>query len=100
MEIPGDAYTTPETFDLSELSIGRRLFELQPSLRPLFKISLEEQSRKLLDTLRAVVESLDRFDELRPQLLELGRKFDPETRAAWDQMLRLISEIMLEGAKS
>jgi len=106
-----------------------RLFELQPSLRPLFKISLEEQSRKLLDTLRAVVESLDRFDELRPKLLELGRKhvtygakpehyevlrtallwtfaqalgleFDPETRAAWDQMLRLISEIMLEGAKS
>jgi hemoglobin-like flavoprotein len=103
-----------------------RLFELQPTLRPLFKISIEEQSKKLLDTLRAIVDGVDRIDELRPNLQELGRKhvtygvkpeyydvlrgallwtfaqalgveFDAETRAAWDQVLRLVSEIMIEA---
>ena len=103
-----------------------RLFELQPTLRPLFKISIEEQSKKLLDTLRTIVDGVDRIDELRPALQELGRKhvrygvrpeyyevlrsallwtfaqalgveFDTETRAAWDQILRIVSSIMLEG---
>jgi len=103
-----------------------RLFELQPTVRPLFKISIEEQSKKLLDTLRAIVDGVDRIDELRPNLQELGRKhvtygvkpehyeilrsallwtfaqalgveFDAETRAAWDKVLRLVSAIMLEG---
>jgi len=104
-----------------------RLFELQPTLRPLFKISIEEQSKKLLDTLRAIVDGVDRIEELKPGLMELGRKhvtygvkaeyyevlrsallwtfaqalgveFDGETRTAWDQVLRLVSAIMLEGA--
>src|SRR5262249_1709203 len=103
-----------------------RLFELQPTLRPLFKISIEEQSKKLLDTLRAIVDGVDRIDQLRPNLQQLGRKhvtygvkpehyevlrsallwtfaqalgveFDGETRAAWDKVLRLVSAIMLDG---
>jgi hemoglobin-like flavoprotein len=103
-----------------------RLFELQPTVRPLFKVSIEEQSKKLLDTLRAIVDGVDRIDELRPKLRELGRKhvtygvkpeyydvlrsallwtfaqalgveFDAETRAVWDKVLRLVSAIMLEG---
>ena len=103
-----------------------RLFELQPTLRPLFKISIEEQSKKLLDTLRAIVDGVDRIDQLRPNLQQLGRKhvtygvkpehyevlrsallwtfaqalgveFDAETRASWDKVLRLVSAIMIEG---
>jgi nitric oxide dioxygenase len=101
-----------------------RLFELAPEVRGLFKIEIREQARKLLDMLRSMVDALDRFEELRPQLAELGRKhagyhvqpehyqvlvtalmwafgqalgmeFDRETRAAWEHLL---SAVMLEGA--
>ena len=104
-----------------------RLFEIAPETRALFKIDIRQQSRKLMDTLRAAVDSLDRFSELSPFLAELGRKhvtygvqtqhyeklrsallwamgqalgleFDRETRAAWDQLLTAISSLMLDGA--
>jgi len=77
--------------------------------------------------LRTTVDALDRFEEWQPVLAELGRKhagfgvqpyqyeklraallwafgqalgleFDRETRAAWDQLLTLISTVMLDGA--
>lgn len=111
---------------LTKLFYGR-LFELAPSTRHLFKVSLEEQSRKLLEMLVTAAEALDDFESLRPRLTELGRKhvaygakpehydvlrtallwalaqaleqeFDPDTKAAWEQMLRVISDTMLEGA--
>ena len=111
---------------LTKLFYGR-LFELEPGLRGLFKASLEVQSQKLLDMLATVVESLDSFEALRPKLAELGRKhvtygakpedydvvrtallwaltqaleheFDRDTKSAWDQMLRAVSTVMLEGA--
>ena len=113
---------------LTKLFYGR-LFELEPTVRPLFKSNLEEQSLKLLDMLRTVVDALDRFEEVRPLLVELGRKhvtygtrpehyevvskallwalsqaleleYDGEAKKAWDQMLRAISAAMLEGAAS
>jgi hemoglobin-like flavoprotein len=113
---------------LTKLFYGR-LFDLRPELRALFKVGIEEQSRKLLDTLRIVVDALDRFDDLRPQLAELGRKhvdygakpehydlvrttliwtfsqalgfeFDRSTKAAWDHVLRAVAAVMLEGAYS
>jgi len=107
-----------------------RLFDLDPSLRKMFKIDMQTQSRKLMDTLRATVDSLDRFDELRPFLRELGRKhaleygvrpehyqvvteallwafgqalqphFYPETRAAWRTVLDDIAREMLAGAEA
>lgn len=45
------------------------LFELDPSLRALFKIDLIAQSKKLTDTLAAVADSLDQFDDMRPRLI-------------------------------
>jgi nitric oxide dioxygenase len=104
-----------------------RLFEIAPETRALFKIDIREQSRKLMDTLRATVDSLDRFTELSAVFEELGRKhltygvqdyhyeklrsallwamgqalgleFDRETRTAWDELLSAISSIMLNGA--
>lgn len=104
-----------------------RLFEIAPETRALFKIDIREQSRKLEDTLRTTIEALDRFEELLPELTELGRRhvhygvqpyqyeklrsallwalgqalgleFDRETRAAWDQLLSLISAVMLDAA--
>lgn len=104
-----------------------RLFELAPEARDLFKIDIREQAKKLVDTLRTTIEALDHFEALLPVLAEMGRKhagygvqayqyeklrsallwalgqalglqFDPETRAAWDQLLSVISAVMLDGA--
>jgi nitric oxide dioxygenase len=104
-----------------------RLFELAPEVRSLFKIEIREQARKLLDMLTAMVDSLDRFEELRPQLAELGRRhiayhvepahyqvlvtalmwafgqalgmeFSRETKTAWERLLTAVCAAMLEGA--
>jgi len=103
-----------------------RLFELAPETRALFKIDISEQAKKLLQTLGALVEALDRFEEVLPVLAGLGRKhathgvqayqydklraallwamgqalgleFDRDTRAAWDQLIATVSAVMLAG---
>jgi hemoglobin-like flavoprotein len=51
-----------------------RLFELDPTLRRLFKEDMGEQRRKLMMMLAAAVEGLDRPAVLLPVLRELGRK--------------------------
>src|SRR5919199_3437183 len=52
-----------------------RLFELDPSLQPLFKgISIHEQQRKLMQTLAVAVKSLDNLEQLVPVLETLGRR--------------------------
>lgn len=111
---------------LTKLFYGR-LFEVAPATRGLFKPSLDEQSRKLLDMLGTVVDALDDFEGLRPRLVELGRRhvqygarpehyeivrtaltwalaqalefeFDQETKVAWDQMITAVATAMIEGA--
>jgi|SRR6478752_852032 len=104
-----------------------RLFNLDPSLRQMFRVDMHVQSKKLMDTLAAVVDSLQHFDRMRPVLRELGRKhaveygvrpehyqllldsllwafaqalqqdFYPETKAAWKAVLEDISKEMLAG---
>src|SRR5262245_15780346 len=51
-----------------------RLFELDPAARRLFHNDLALQARKLVDTLDTIVQSLDRFDAIRPRLADLGRQ--------------------------
>jgi nitric oxide dioxygenase len=104
-----------------------RLFELAPQVRPLFRVDIATQSAKLMDTLKHLVSALDRFEELRPDLAELGRRhaeykvepahyqvlvialtwafgqaldleFDRETRGAWEQLLGAVSAVMIAGA--
>ena len=105
-----------------------RLFELDPSARRLFHIDLAVQARKIIDTLATVVESLDRFDSIRPRLAELGHQhvgygvrleqydtvsaaliwaigqalgadFDSATRDAWRLALADVCAAMKEGAE-
>jgi hemoglobin-like flavoprotein len=106
-----------------------RLFNLDPSVRGMFKVDMRTQSKKLMDTLTAVVDSLQHFDRMRPMLRELGRKhsveygvkaehyglvteallwafgqalqphFYPETKAAWKAVLDDIAQEMLAGTK-
>jgi len=105
----------------------RRLFELDPTLRPLFKGDLEEQGRKLMDMLGVAVKGLDRPEALLPALANLGRRhagygvkerdyetvgeallwtleqglgpsFTPEVREAWATVYRLVADTMrVEG---
>ena len=104
-----------------------RLFDLDPSLRRLFKIDLKEQSKKLVATLDALVEGVDDWEKIVPVLRELGQRhvgygvkeqhydtvcsalvwafgqalqpgFDDEVRAAWTAVIRAVNEQMNIGA--
>jgi hemoglobin-like flavoprotein len=104
-----------------------RLFELDPTLRPLFKGDMKEQGRKLMDMLTLAVKGLDRPEALLPALTALGRRhagygvnkhdyetvgeallwtleqglgpsFTPDIREAWAALYRLVADTMREAA--
>lgn len=104
-----------------------RLFDLDPSLRPLFKIDMKEQSQKLVAMLDSIVSSLDDWEKIVPVLRELGQRhvtygvkaehydtlcaalvwafgqalqpgFDDEVRAAWTAVIQTVGEQMKIGA--
>jgi hemoglobin-like flavoprotein len=52
----------------------RRLFELDPSLEPMFRGNMAEQRKKLMQMLTAAVKGLDRLDQLVPVVENLGRR--------------------------
>src|SRR5215471_16634730 len=105
----------------------RRLFELDPTLRPLFKGDMEEQGRKLMEMIELAVKGLDRQEALLPALAALGRRhagygvnerdyetvgaaliwtleqglgpsFTPDIREAWSALYRFVADTMREGA--
>jgi hemoglobin-like flavoprotein len=51
-----------------------RLFELDPSLRPMFPADMLEQRRKLIQTLGFAVAGLDRPATIMPAVRALGRR--------------------------
>lgn len=65
----------PISEQAAEMFYGR-LFELDPSLKPLFANAgdMKEQGRKLMSTIGVAVASLDRLDEILPTVQDLGRK--------------------------
>lgn len=104
-----------------------RLFELDPSLRSMFKAPMKEQAAKLVATLQVAVDSLDNLDALLPKLRDLGKHHaelgvearhytlveqallwaitraleggcSAATREAWQKLLRTISGEMIAGA--
>jgi len=103
-----------------------KLFELDPSTRPLFHNDLMAQGRKLIATLDSIAAALDSLESIRPSLLELGRlhasygiqpghyetlitamlwafgqalgpDFDARTREAWRAALTAVAAVMQEG---
>src|SRR5689334_3823427 len=52
----------------------RRLFELDPSLRPMFRGDLEQQAKKLMGALRMIVAGLDRLEQILPGLESMARR--------------------------
>lgn len=51
-----------------------RLFELDPSLRLMFKSDMTQQKQKLMVAIAMVVTNLERMDGLLPSVRELGRR--------------------------
>lgn len=105
-----------------------RLFELDPTTKPLFKGDMAEQGRKLMQTLALVVNSLTRLDELVPVVQELGKRhitygvqpshyetagdallwtleqglgesFTPEVKDAWIAAYTTLSDVLIEAAE-
>jgi len=104
-----------------------RLFQLDPSLRPMFTRDLQEQGRMLMQVLGVAVASLDRIQTLIPTLHDLGRrhagygvrdenydvvaeallwtleqglgpKFTPQVRDAWTTTYAVLARTMQHGA--
>ena len=60
--------------DLADGLFYRKLFELDPSLRPIFKDEMREKGDKLMEVIAVAVEGLDNLDEIVPAVQELGVK--------------------------
>jgi hemoglobin-like flavoprotein len=107
-----------------------RLFELNPSLRRLFRrTDMAAQGKILMQTLAVVVKSLDRLEQLLPAIQALGRRhadygvrpqhfdtvgvallwtleqglgegFTPEVREAWASAYTALASIMIEAMET
>ena len=105
-----------------------RLFELDPSLRPLFQGDLQEQGRKLMTMLATAISALERLDAIVPAIRQLGARhavygvreehyatvgaallwtlekglgpeFTPEVRSAWRATYTLLANTMKDAAR-
>lgn len=105
----------------------RRLFELDPSLRALFKGDMKDQGYKLIQMIKAVVQGLDKPETIIPVVQNLGKRhaaygvkarhyetvgaallwtleqglgkdFTPETKTAWTETYKLLAGTMQAAA--
>ena len=67
------AQVLPIADKAAELFYGR-LFELNPSLKVMFKGDMTEQGQKLMRMISIAVDNLDRLDEIVPTVQDLGVK--------------------------
>jgi len=66
--------TIQPVIEQAALMLYDRLFELDPSLQPLFHGSRREQAGKLAEALTIVVSAIDRPDRIRGAVEALGRR--------------------------
>ena len=114
--------------DATAAEFYRRLFDLAPDTRALFRNDMAEQGRKLFLTLATVVDALDRLDMIVPVARELairhvaygarahhyaaigsslietlrvglGSAFDREIEAAWLAAYAILADTMLAAAR-
>ena len=106
-----------------------KLFELDPSLKPLFKSDIKEQGKKLMSMIGAAVGGLSNLGALVPIVQELGRRhveygvtsehydtvasallytlekglgesWTPEVQEAWVEVYTVLASTMKEAAYS
>lgn len=121
------AQVAPISDQAAELFYGR-LFETAPQVRSMFKAPIENQGKKLMQTLGVVVGGLTRLDDLLPTVqglgvrhgvygvrpadydlvaaallwtLEqgLGEGFTDEVREAWTAAYQTLAGVMIEAAE-
>ncbi|MBK8020895.1 MAG: hemin receptor [Chloroflexi bacterium] len=65
-----------------------RLFEIDPTTRPMFRHEMTEQRKKLMQTIAVVVNALDRLETIVPAIQDLGRRHVAYgvTPAHWDSV--------------
>lgn len=105
----------------------KRLFELDPALRPLFRGDMKEQGRKLMATLGVAVSSLRNLEKIIPTVQALGANhatygvkesdyqtvaaallwaleqglgpaFTPAVKEAWTATYMILAGVMIEAA--
>jgi nitric oxide dioxygenase len=104
-----------------------KLFEIAPQVRPMFaNVDIRVQGEMLMNMIAAAVRGLDRIEELKPQLVELGRRhatygveighyavveacllhtvatiageaFNLDVQLAWTAIYNFIAETMIEA---
>lgn len=118
----------PDADTVAEL-FYQRLFELDTSLKPLFKGDMKEQGKKLMATLNLAVASLTKLEEILPAVQALGRRhveygvpdesyqtvgqalldtlakglgeaFTDDVKEAWTQTYVTLSTVMIEAGKT
>jgi len=106
-----------------------RLFELDPSLRLLFRGDMREQGRKLMAMIATAVAALERLDQIVPAVRALGARhvgygvreehyatvgaallwtlekglgadFTPAVKSAWTTTYTLLANTMIDAARS
>jgi len=112
---------------IAALIFYRRLFELDPELRPLFQGDIEVQAKKLTDMLAALIGLLERGSALEAELEAMGARhagygvrdahyttvgsallgmveevlgsdFTPEVKEAWTALYQAVEILMKRGA--
>lgn len=113
---------------VAALVFYRRLFEIAPSLRPMFTGNIEEQATKLTDMLGVLIAMIERPVGLDLELRAMGarhagygvkdahyatvgralldmlaevleKKYTPEVQEAWETLYTVVESKMKEGAK-
>lgn len=104
-----------------------RLFELDPSLKPMFKTDIKEQGKKLMTMITVAVRGLNDLGKLVPAIEEMGRRhtgygvkdehyatvgaallwtlekglgpaFTPDVKEAWATTYGVLASTMQKGA--
>jgi len=120
------AKVVPISETAAELFYGK-LFELDPTLKPMFKGDMKEQGRKLMAILNTAVTALDKLDTIVPAIQDMGKRhvaygvkdehydtvgealiwtlgaglkddFTEDTKAAWIGVYTLVATTMKEAA--
>lgn len=107
----------------------KKLFELDPTLKPLFKIPLDEQVDKLFTTISLAVRGLSDLASVTPIIARLGKRhvkygvkdehydtvgtallwtlekslggtFTPDTKEAWRATYTILANVMKDAAAS
>lgn len=110
----------------AELFYGK-LFEMDPTVKPMFTSDITEQGKKLMKAINTVVNSLDKLDTMVPMIQDMGRRhvgygvkpehydtvggallwtlgaglgpaFTPEVKEAWTLAYTTLATVMKDAA--